>query len=82
MTVEAKNAAKDIYTLADRWFGDANPLRRENWRVEQAKRNYPRGCVDFSTLGRSGRRSMAVKTRATSTPSQYLPTQLLKRRFS
>ncbi len=26
-------------------------------------RNYPRGCVDFSTLGGSGRRSMALAPR-------------------
>ena len=37
ITVESTDTAKGLYALAEGWFGDANPLRRDHWRIEQAK---------------------------------------------
>ncbi len=37
ITVESTDTAKGIHALAEGWFGDANPLRRESWYVEQAR---------------------------------------------
>jgi hypothetical protein len=32
-----KSDRADIHALSERWFGDADPLRRANWRVTQAR---------------------------------------------
>lgn len=37
MSFETADGAKGIHGLAEEWFGDANPLGRENWRIEHAK---------------------------------------------
>ena len=37
ITVESTDPVKGLHALTEAWFGDVNPLRRETWRVEQAK---------------------------------------------
>ena len=38
VTIEEDDpGAGDLYDASTRWFGDADPLKRANWRVTQAK---------------------------------------------
>jgi hypothetical protein len=37
VAVETASGGQGIHALADRWFGEANPLRRGNFRIEHAK---------------------------------------------
>jgi len=44
-------------------IGKMQTFRTATKGLKRQNRNYPRGCVDFSTLGGSGRRSMALAPR-------------------
>lgn len=37
ITIETTNALQGIHAVAEGWFGDANPLQRGNWQIEQAR---------------------------------------------
>lgn len=37
ITMESTDTANGLHDLAEGWFGDANPLRLDHWRIEQAK---------------------------------------------
>ena len=37
ITIETASGGLGIHALAQRWFGDANPLTRDDWQVEHAR---------------------------------------------
>lgn len=37
ITVETTDTVKGLHALAEGWFGDANPLRHDHWRIEHAR---------------------------------------------
>jgi hypothetical protein len=37
ITIESSESTNGLHAQAEHWFGDANPLTRENWSIEHAK---------------------------------------------
>jgi hypothetical protein len=61
VTIEINDSERpDIYAISDQWFGDADPLKRPDWRVTEAKLR----IIFFPEAGGRRAKTVTIELRA------------------